>query len=69
MSTKKDLATQAPANDSRSEQPLKKGCVRSCGCSVTRFSDFPTAILLSKIATYGSLTFEPSKKTKGGNAV
>ena len=53
----------------RSEQPLKKGCVRSCGCSVTRFSDFPTAMLLSKIATYGSLTFEPSKKTKGGNAV
>ena len=52
----------------RSEQPLKKGCVRSCGCSVTRFSDFPTAMLLSKIATYGSLPFETSKKTKGGNA-
>ena len=40
-----------------------------CTCSITRFFDFPTATFLSKIATCGTLTFEPSKKTKSNNAL
>ena len=38
-------------------------------CSITRFSDFPTAMFLSKTATCGTLTFEPSKTTKSDNAL
>jgi hypothetical protein len=50
----------------KSAFPLKEGCVRSYGCSINRFVDFLTAIFLSKNATCGTLTFEPSNKTKSG---
>ena len=39
-----------------------EGCVRSCGCKVARFSDFPTAIFSSKIAIFNSyIDFWPFK--------
>ena len=39
-----------------------EGCVRLCGCKVSRFSDFPTAIFSSKIAIFNSyIDFWPFK--------